>query len=127
MARRSIKPWLDYFEMLISYENKGLIDILEDKHEGYITQPVLCAITPGENPKEQVERGDTLQTAVRIRAYAAWKTREGEDYIEEPFALHVVKTEKPHDPVCTILLTRRRPWWRPWRKSDHVEVIVYGK
>jgi hypothetical protein len=63
--------------------------------------------------------------AQRIRAYAWWRSH-GEDYLAQPFALHVVKTDEPHDLLCTVLLTYRRVWWKLWLgKADKVEVISY--
>lgn len=127
MAEQHTHRWLEYFNLLHDYEKDGYLEVMPEKNEGYITQPALCAMTPGDDPREQAESGELLNTAVRIRAYAAWRSQEGSKYFSVPFALHVVQPEAPHDLICTVLITQRRQWWRPWHKSEYVEVIAYGK
>lgn len=126
MARhKDLQPWLDYFELLRTYEQKGFLEMLPDKHEAYITQPALHAISDGD-VEEQLSSGTVLVTARRIRTYAAWKSQHGGDYLSHPFALHVVGEEFPHDLLYTLLLTRRRVWWKFGFKAEHIEVIDYN-
>ncbi len=127
---RNLQPWLDYFSMLHTYEEKGFLEINAEKHEAYVTQPALYTMA-GVN-----EAGDILeerfhllrslaQVMRRLRAYAAFKSRHGYDYIRQPFSVHIVKAEEPHDLLHTVLLSVRRPWWRLWLPSDKYEIISY--
>ena len=118
-----LQPWLDYFGMLRTYEQKGLLEVSPDKHEAYITQPALHALSYGDDPMRQLMGGALLDTARHIHLFAAWKSQEGEDYLMRPFALHVVKDELPHDLLYTILRTRRRGLLREEYK---MEVIDYN-
>ena len=119
-----LQPWLDYFGMLRTYEQKGFLEVMPDKHEAYITQPALHALSEGDDPQEQVAKA-IPETVLRIRAYAGWKSQEGEPYLKQNFALHVVEPEHPHDLIYTLLLTQTRRWIRLWRKTDSIEVITY--
>ena len=123
MRHRDLQPWLDYFKMLREYEQKGFLEVQTEKGEAYITQPALHAMSDGERPEKQLVA--IPQTAQRIRAYAAWKSQEGSDYLSKPFALHAVKDLHPHDLLYTILMIRRRKWWKLWRMTDCIEVIRY--
>lgn len=118
-----LQPWLDYFKMVSVYEQKGFLEVLPDKHEAYITRPVLHALSSGDNPAKQGQ--EILETAKLIRAYAGWKSQEGQPYLKQNFALHVVEPEHPHDLLYTLLLTQTRRWIRLWRKTDSIEVITY--
>lgn len=125
---KSLQPWLDYFDLLHTYEQKGYLEVKPDKHEAYITRAALCTLSPTQAlPEGEGAVADTriLDTARRLRTYAAYRSASDADYDKYPFALHVVKEESPHDLLCTLLLTRRRVWWRLWRKSEIVEVIRY--
>lgn len=151
--RKSLQPWLDYFELLHTYEQKGYLEVKPDKHEAYITRASLCTIA-GVVPMDTEVGGlfaDTriLDTARHIRAYTAYlsavsvgakypaeisdegvtappiPTSELKECMGYPFALHVVKEDAPHDLIYTLLLTRKRVWWRLWRKAERVEVITY--
>lgn len=42
-----------------------------------------------------------------------------------PFALHVVKSERPHDLLYTVLLTRKRRWFWPFVRITSYDVIDY--
>ena len=44
---------------------------------------------------------------------------------KNPFALHVVKSERPHDLLYTILLTRKRRWFWPFTSITCYEVVDY--
>lgn len=126
---KSLQPWLDYFELLHTYEQNGYLEVKPEKHEAYITRAALCTIA-GVVPMDTVVGGlsaDTriLDTARRLCTYVAYCSASGADYDKYTFALHVVKEEAPHDLLCTLLLTRKRVWWRLWRKAEQVEVITY--
>ena len=127
--RKSLQPWLDYFEMLHTYEQKGYLEVKPEKHEAYITRAALCTLshTPAL-PEGEGAAADTrvFDTARRLRTYAAYRSFSDADYDKYTFALHVVKEEAPHDLLYTLLLTRRRRWWWPWRKAEKVEIINYN-
>lgn len=117
-------PWLDYFDMLNTYERNGYLELNAEKHEAYMTQPALHAMTEGDDPKMQMGK-DIWKTARRIRTYAGWKSQEGTAYADLPFAVNVVKHELPHDLLYTLLMERRRKWWSLWFKVECIEVIDY--
>lgn len=116
----NIQPWLDYFNMLRVYEDNGFLEIQEDKHEAYVTQPALHAMSDGDNPVEQIKKAipDTVR---RIRVYAAFKS-QNEEYLTKPFALHVVTSDKPYERLYTLLLTAGHG--RLW-KYDTIKVLTY--
>lgn len=145
---KDLQPWLDYFRLLQTHADAGLLLVKPADHEAYITQPCLHALTPGDDPTVQVATGAILDTARHIRDYAAWlaaderglqdfdpKTFDDPDmelpaiptaelsaYLAQPFAVNVVQPDEPHDPLYTILLTQRRKFWRT---KEQVEVIPY--
>lgn len=124
----NLQPWLDYFEMLQEYERNGYLEVSLNKGEAYITQAALCTlISAGDNPSSYRLAKGAVAATRRIRAYVGWKGRFGRDFLLKPFALQVVKDDKPHDMVYTILLSRRRRWWKLWMKADVVNVINYTK
>lgn len=123
---KDLQPWLDYFELLRTYERKTLLEVMPDKHEAYITHAALFTLSGSEKPNDQTIRA-IPSTVKRIRAYAGWRSQHGGDYLSRPFALHVVKDEYPHDLLHTILITRRRVWWKLWSKTDYFERIDYKK
>lgn len=45
-------------------------------------------------------------------------------YLRQPFALHVVQPEKPHDLLYTLLIERKRRWWT-LKKTELIDVIEY--
>lgn len=108
----NLQPWLDYFELLRTYQQKGFLEMHPDKGEAYITEAALYTLGP--------------DSVTRLRAYAGFLSQEGAAYLERPFAVNVVRDDEPHDMKYTFLLTVRRRWWRLWRKGDDVEVIYYG-
>ena len=123
--RLNVQPLLDYFEMLYRYKTSGLLEVYPEKHEAYVTQPALHAVTPGDDPREQIPRA-LQRTVMNIRAYAAWLSQHGGDYVSHPFAMHVVKEDERHDLLYTLYVSRHRVWWKLWLgKSDHIEVIGY--
>ena len=123
---KDLQPWLEYFEMLRRYKEKGLLHMQPDKHEAYVTEPALHAMSPGNDPQKQMTDGSIFRTVRRLRTYAAWLLTEEKSYFNQPFAVNVVKDEPPHDPLYTIVMERRRKWWRLWMLTDCIEVIDYG-
>lgn len=131
--RKDLQPWLDYFEMLRSYEQKGFLDVLAEKHEAYVTRAALCTLAGGDqeepadsSPVAALRLARDMASAIRrIRTYAAWQSREGAGYSSRPFALHMVEEEGRHDLICTVVVTSRRRWWRLWTWHDSIEVIGY--
>ena len=122
---KDLQPWLDYFDMLQTYEYKGYLEIQLDKHEAYVTQPALHAMTPGNDPQQQLQDGSIIVTVRRLRGYAAFRSTEGKDYLKQPFALNVVQQEPPHNLLYTLLITHHKSWRTLWRWRDDIEVIDY--
>ena len=146
---KDLQPWLDYFELLHNYEQRGLLELHADKHECYVTQSALHAMTPGDDPAEQLRNGAIADTLRHLRTYAAyrWAPAVGQQhpvdindpdaeipiipieeltaYFSHPFALHVVQEEPPHDLLFTMLLTQQRSWRTAWRTREKIEVIDY--
>ena len=127
---KNLQPWLDYFHMLHTYEEKGFLQIEAGKHEAYVTEPALYTLVGYDFTAQQdasplhVAR-QVSRLVRRLRAYAAWKSADGGDYLSYPFALHTVKPDEPHDLLYTIVLSSKRRWWKLWLKHDHFEVIDY--
>lgn len=132
---RNLQPWLDYFEMLHQFEKDGFLQADAEKHEAYVTRAALFTVAGCDgDPASLADRSfrsisrrtKAVASAVRrLRAYAAWLSRKGGDYLSHLFALHVVQEEDPHDLLFTIILTSRRRWWKLWMWHDHFEVISY--
>lgn len=124
MKKKDLQPWLDYFSMLRSYEQRGYLEMVPGKGEAYITQPALHALSEGDDPVQQAAW--SLPATVRnLRTYAGWRSQEGPGYLKKTFAVHVVKEQSPHDLLYTVLLTTRRHWWWPFRKLETMETIKY--
>lgn len=119
-----ISPFLEYFSMLSEYLDKGFLQIDVAKHEVFVTQPAIHALSPGNDPAEQLRNGAIARTALRLRAWAAWMSGEGNDYMKRNFSVHVVKDEEPHDLIFTLLFSQLRGIFRTKPK---VEVITYPK
>ena len=122
---KDLQPWLDYFELLHNYEQRGLLELHADKHECYVTHAALHAITPGDDPAEQLRSGAIADTLRRLRTYAAFCAQQGDGYLTWPGALHVVQDEPPHDLLFTMLLTQQRSWYG--RRKETIEVIDYNE
>ena len=120
-----LQPWLAYFEMLRQYRDKGFLEMQPDKHAAYITRAALYSLaTRDGDDKFMMVR--ILGAVKNIRAYAAFLSMQGKPFINEPFALHAVGEDEPHGLIFTILLTRRRAWWKLWMgMADRVEMIDY--
>ena len=132
----NLQPWLDYFKILQSYEQKGYLDVMPDKGEAYITMSDLLSLSGTEETPEALEA--FTQDAVRmtraftdvlrrLRAYAGWRSQEGERFLTKPFAMNVVEDATIHDPLFTMLLTSRRKWWLLGGMADDIDVIVYNE
>ena len=117
-----MQPWVDYFEMLRANVESGFLQMSVVKHEAFVTQPGIHAMSEGDDPEKQIEDGSVLQTAHRIFTYAAWLSGEGNGYRHKPFAVHVVKPDEPHDMIYTILFTRVLRFMR-WKEK--IEIINY--
>ena len=119
---KDLQPWVDYFEMLRANVESGFLQMSVVKHEAFVTQPGIHAMSEGDDPEKQIEDGSVLQTAHRIFTYAAWLSGEGDGDRHKPFAVHVVKPDEPHDMIYTILFTRVLRFMR-WKEK--VEVMNY--
>ena len=148
---KSLQPWLEYFKLLHTYEQKGYLEVKPDKREAYITRAALCLLVPALPIQERdgvITDTHILDVSRRIRAYTAYlsavsvgakypvelsnegiiappiPTSELKKCMDHPFALHIVKEEPPHDVLRTLLLTRKRNWLGIRR--ERVEVINYS-
>mgnify|MGYP006872985972 CR=1 FL=1 len=122
---KNLQPWLDYFGLLQTYEQKGFLEVKADKHEAYVTRAALltlAGITPDDVQSAAVSQQLT-DTVRRLRTYAAFRAQQGADYLAQNFALHVVHDDPPHDPLLTLLLSLKNR--HIGRKTDHIEVISY--
>lgn len=119
---KDLQPWLDYFDMLRANVEPGFLQMSVVKHEAFVAQPGIHAMSEGDDPAKQIENGSLLQTAHRIFTYAAWLSGEGNGYRHKPFAVHVVKDTEPHDMIYTILFTSV---FRFCRWKEKVKVINY--
>ena len=126
-----LSPLLDYFDMLRRYEQKGYIEVKDDDHEAYITQAAFATLLPSHEDTPEAQRAlgaavsSTVQNIRYLAAYRAAAKRGLDDYTTQPFSLHIVGDEPPHDLVTTILLTRRRAARALWMKREHIDVINY--
>lgn len=150
---QDLQPWLDYFKMLQRYEQKGFLEVKPQEHEAYVTRAALLTLSP--TPALPEGEGDAANgkalaaTLSRIRAYAAyrWAPAVGQQhpvdindpdaeipvipieeltaYFSQPFAVHIVKEDYPHDLLLTLLLQQKRSWRTAWRTVDTIEVIDY--
>jgi hypothetical protein len=131
---KDLQPWLDYFEMLRTYEEKGFLEVNTEKHEVFVTQPAMYTLAgctwDAHEQGISIDVPHFLKSVCylvrRLRVYAAWKSQEGPSYEDRPFALNVVKPDMPHDLMHTIVLTTRRRWWKLWMKHDSYEVVNYN-
>ena len=151
---KDLQPWLDYFAMLHTYEQKGYLEVLPDKHEAYVTLPALLTLNPTpalpEGEGDAVADGKALQdTMTRIRAYAAYRAanqRGLQDFNPEIFTNpnldlpsipekeltaylsqnFALHVVKP-DPPHDVLLTFLLTLKRNriGRKMEHIETISY--
>lgn len=134
MARhRDLQPWLDYFDMLRTYEQHGFMLIEAGKHEAYVTEPALYTLAGCSFSARELGMGldvPHIMTQIshlvrRLRSYAAWKSQGGVGYLSYSFAVNVVKDSGRHHPIYTIVLERKRRWWKLWMRHDSFKVITY--
>lgn len=152
--RTNLQPWLDYFKMLQQNEAKGFLEVKPAEHEAYITRAALLTLTgiDAENVQSAAisSQPEALaDTLSRLRAYAAyrWAPVVGQQhpadindpaaplpaipeaelttYLSQPFAIHIVKEDYPHDLLLTLLLQQKRSWRTAWRTVDTIETIDY--
>lgn len=150
--KTNLQPWLDYFKMLQRYEAKGFLEVKPQEHEAYVTRAALLTLspTPATPSPSGVAgaNGEALHSTVtRLRAYAAYRSAHavGQQYpadmsdpaaplpaipeadltayLSQPFAIHIVKEDYPHDLLLTLLLQQKRTWYG--RRKETIEVIDY--
>jgi len=156
MAKKktNLQPWLDYFNMLQQYEQKGFLQMNPKEHEAYVTRAALLTLA-GIDAEDVQSAAISSQpealadTLSRLRAYAAyrWAPAVGQQhpvymndladplpaipmaeltaYLSQPFAIHIVKEDYPHDLLLTLLLQQKRSWRTAWRTVDTIETIDY--
>lgn len=152
--KTNLQPWLDYFKMLQRYEAKGFLEIKPAEHEAYVTRAALLTLA-GIDAEDVQSAAVSSQpealadTLSRLRTYAAyrWAPAVGQQhpvdindpdaeipvipieeltaYFSQPFAVHIVKEDYPHDLLLTLLLQQKRSWRTAWRTVDTIEVIDY--
>lgn len=126
---KNIQAWLDYFEMLHTYEEKGLLQLNAEKHEAYITLPALLVLAQCDKLTEGVDTTKLTKSVCdvvrRLRTYAGFCCQQGGDYLTYSFAVHIVKDTEPHDPLHTILVSIKRRWQTVWLETDYFEIINY--
>lgn len=122
--KNDLKPWLALLKMLRAYVTLGYLQMDIVKHEVYVTQPAIHALSKGSDPMEQIKNGSVITTAIRIRSYAAWLSGEGKAYQQANFAVHVVKPDEPHDLIYTLVFTQKL---RFFKRRDTVNIIIYPK
>lgn len=152
--KTNFQPWLDYFKMLQQYEAKGFLEVKPAEHEAYVTRAALLTLTgiDAENVQSAAisSQPEALaDTLSRLRAYAAyrWAPAVGQQhpadindpaaplpaipeaelttYLLQPFAIHIVKEDYPHDLMLTLLLQQKRSWRTAWLTVDTIETIDY--
>ena len=126
---QDLTPFLDYFDLLKTYELTSYLEVYPEKHEAYVTRGALHTLILSDVPSNFQRLPFSVLKVVRcIRAYTGWRSQQGGDYLAQPFALHVVKDDAPHDLSCTFMLTYHRVWWKLWLgKADTIELITYSK
>ena len=130
VKHKNLQPWLDYFEMLRTYEDKGLLEMKPEKHEAFITLPALLTLAECDRLTEQGASPAKLVQSVgavvrRLRAFAAFCSQQGDGYLTYSFAVNVVTDTEPHDLLHTILVSIKRRWQNMWIQTDSFEVINY--
>jgi hypothetical protein len=151
---QDLTPWLDYLDMLQWYEQEGFLQMNPKEHEAYITRAALLTLA-GIDAEDVQSAAISSQpealadTLSRLRAYAAyrWAPAVGQQhatdmndpaaplpaipeaeltaYLSQPFAIHIVKEDYPHDLLLTLLLQQKRSWRTAWRTVDTIEAIDY--
>lgn len=145
MSKRvNLQPWLDYFDMLRTYKEGGLLELHTDDSSAYITMPAILRLAGCDEiitrmktqniPDSQMHEmwrtinGKLKETATRIRAYAMFlQAAENGDKGTggQAFALHVVADNHPHDLCFTILVKETRSCRKLGRKDLETDIIYY--
>lgn len=152
--KTNLQPWLDYFKMLQQYEAKGFLEIKPQEHEAYITRAALLTlanidavdiqpVTSSLSDEKLIDLISILRACAAYRSAPAVGQQHPADindpaaplpaipeaelttYLSQPFAVHVVKEDYPHDLLLTLLLQQKRSWRTAWRTVDTIEVIDY--
>ena len=130
-----LQPFLDYFYVLQTYVEKGLLNIEPEKYDAYITKEAIYSLSPAVDDDGLVSGDkytrfrialDVMASVRHIRAFAGYLSQKGKAYLDHDFAVHVVNGEYPYDLQYTVVMTRKRFWWRLWTKTDVFEVIPYS-
>ena len=134
MRKRDLQPWLDYFGLLRTYEEKGFLEVKPDRHEAYVTQAALMTLLGIGDPVQTEDVGVQVRLVRasgeflrRLRAYAAWRSTGGAGYLTWAFAMHIVKDDHQHDLMFTVVLSRRRTWRSLWMIRETFDIISYDE
>jgi len=124
----NLQPWIEYFKMLQSYERNGYLEVVPGSHEALVTQAALLTLVNTDGLAMTGDYSDRMASEIfrfmqRIRGFAGYRSGQGEPYLDANFALHIVKDASPHDPVCTLLLTKKRGLFG--RMKEYIETITY--
>lgn len=137
--KNDLQPWLDYFDGLQRLVRNGYLEMHPKEHEAYITRAAFLTITTDEDGIVKRKKSKSLTEATNmvrnfnlmkdtvsyICVYAGYLSQEGSNYMDKPFALHIVEEEVPHNMLNTLLIRIRRRWCKPWRKQEKMEIINY--
>lgn len=125
---KNTQALLEYFSMLRSYEENGYLEIQGDKYEAFITRAALYSLVP-ESTREDVDVMTVARSAAAVTRYiAAYRCyRRREVLSREPFALHVVDDDAPHELSFTVVQSRRCVWWKLWLGEDECNDFIFYK
>jgi len=172
-------PRFEYFGVLQTYVQQGLLEILPAANEAYITAAALYSLSYTSDIDKKVmeaEQAGNKRERQRLLAeqfHSLTKTtediciysnflnaaaegfkqyqqaselakdtpasstavRQADENMRKPqsvnrkkgtcFALHVVEDSNPHTLLYTIIITKTRHWFSPWRVSNEYELITY--
>jgi len=150
---KNLEPWLAYFAMLGTYEEKGFLEMNPERNEAFITRAAFMTLTESGTPKlalkgifgyimfrtaaaegygdfeeilKALKENPGAEKPERETAEIVKRGREiAEKVREKAVILHIVAEDKPHDLLCTVLQKRRRRWYWPWSKKDTYKAITY--
>lgn len=131
---QNLQPWLDWFDVLRVYCEKGFLEVLPEKGEAYVTEPAFYTLadirTPDDlkaEPGDMAKASDNLLEAVRrVKVYCDYLATATQRGVGSTFALHVVEADAPHDLRYTVVMEKRRRWWWPWRKMEEFSFVYYS-
>ena len=131
-----------------AYATRAALLTLVPEADGTVTDPAPNPAPTGVGSATPSD-AELIALLTRLRAYAAyrWAPAVGQQhpadmndltaplpvipkaeltvYLSQPFAVHVVKEDYPHDLLLTLLLQQKRSWRTAWRTIDTIEVIDY--